>query len=158
MNGIPSTTYHFSTKEWDEKLGLYYFGARCYSPEIGRWGLQDPSGAHGIVKPPPPTVDIGICVFRSGPAWLIGVLPPNFSTSMYHYWMHVLPTNQRVDLMYGLQTVKKFDYSGKLDPSAKWPTKWEQSPHRTNALTGATCDCTSLRAYTTASKQCCRES
>jgi len=29
--------YRYSTKEWDEKSGLYYFGARYYSPEIGRW-------------------------------------------------------------------------------------------------------------------------
>jgi len=28
--------YRYSTKEWDEKSGLYYFGARYYSPEIGR--------------------------------------------------------------------------------------------------------------------------
>jgi len=27
--------YRYSTKEWDEKSGLYYFGARYYSPEIG---------------------------------------------------------------------------------------------------------------------------
>jgi len=34
----------YSTKEWDEKSGLYYFGARYYSPEIGRWTQRDPMG------------------------------------------------------------------------------------------------------------------
>jgi len=29
--------YRYSTKEWDEKSGLYYFGARYYYPEAGRW-------------------------------------------------------------------------------------------------------------------------
>jgi RHS repeat-associated protein len=33
--------YRYSTKEWDEKSGLYYFGARYYSPEIGRWTQRD---------------------------------------------------------------------------------------------------------------------
>jgi len=36
--------YSHSTKEWDEKSGLYYFGARYYSPEIGRWTQRDPAG------------------------------------------------------------------------------------------------------------------
>ena len=36
--------YRFSTKEWDEKSGLYYFGARYYYPEIGRWTQRDPAG------------------------------------------------------------------------------------------------------------------
>jgi len=36
--------YKYSTKEWDEKSGLYYFGARYYSPEIGRWTQRDPAG------------------------------------------------------------------------------------------------------------------
>jgi RHS repeat-associated protein len=44
MNGAPSTTYRFSTKEWDDDSGLYYFGARYYSPEIGRWTQRDPAG------------------------------------------------------------------------------------------------------------------
>jgi RHS repeat-associated protein len=33
--------YRYSTKEWDEKSGLYYFGARYYSPEIGRWTQRE---------------------------------------------------------------------------------------------------------------------
>jgi RHS repeat-associated protein len=36
--------YRYSTKEWDEKSGIYYFGARYYSPEIGRWTQRDPAG------------------------------------------------------------------------------------------------------------------
>jgi len=36
--------YRYSTKEWDEKSGLYYFGARYYSPEIGRWTQRDALG------------------------------------------------------------------------------------------------------------------
>ncbi len=37
--------YRYSTKEWDEKSGLYYFGFRYYSPEIGRWTQRD---RHGV--------------------------------------------------------------------------------------------------------------
>jgi len=36
--------YRYSTKEWDEKSQLYYFGARYYSPEVGRWTQRDPLG------------------------------------------------------------------------------------------------------------------
>ena len=36
--------YRYSTKEWDEKSGLYYFGARFYYPEVGRWTQRDPAG------------------------------------------------------------------------------------------------------------------
>ncbi len=34
--------YLFSTKEFDSRAGLYYFGARYYDPEVGRWLTQDP--------------------------------------------------------------------------------------------------------------------
>jgi len=36
--------YLFSTKEFDSRSGLYYFGARYYDPEIGRWLTPDPLG------------------------------------------------------------------------------------------------------------------
>ncbi len=42
--GSWSSPYRFSTKEWDDDSGLYYFGARYYSPEIGRWTQRDPAG------------------------------------------------------------------------------------------------------------------
>jgi len=42
--GDVDNPYRYSTKEWDEKSGLYYFGARYYSPEIGRWIRRDPLG------------------------------------------------------------------------------------------------------------------
>jgi RHS repeat-associated protein len=36
--------YMFSTKPYDPDTGLYYFGARFYSPMIRRWMTRDPSG------------------------------------------------------------------------------------------------------------------
>ena len=36
--------YLFSTKEFDPRSGLYYFGARYYDPEVGRWLTPDPMG------------------------------------------------------------------------------------------------------------------
>ncbi len=42
-----SNRYLFSTKEFDVRSGLYYFGARYYDPEIGRWLTQDPLGFGG---------------------------------------------------------------------------------------------------------------
>jgi RHS repeat-associated protein len=36
--------YRFSGKERDEETGLYYFGARYYTPWLGRWISIDPAG------------------------------------------------------------------------------------------------------------------
>jgi RHS repeat-associated protein len=32
----------FTGKDWDEEIGLYYFNARWYDPEIGRFITEDP--------------------------------------------------------------------------------------------------------------------
>jgi len=36
--------YLFSTKEFESRSGLEYFGARYYDPEVGRWLTSDPLG------------------------------------------------------------------------------------------------------------------
>ncbi len=37
----PYNSYGLTGKEYDQKAGLYYFGARWYAPEAGRWMTQD---------------------------------------------------------------------------------------------------------------------
>jgi RHS repeat-associated protein len=159
--------YRYSTKEWDEESGLSYFGARYYSPEIGRWTQRDRLGPVGglnlywYLNSQPgnaidpwgleplgpfnfgtgPLVDIGVYAYRSGPPWMIEIL--FLSTNMCHYWLEIEPRKERVDTG-GLRTVKKFEYSGDYKPSAKWPVYWEQSKFRKNAFTGKTCDYTCL--------------
>jgi RHS repeat-associated protein len=39
-----STSLSFSTKEYDERTGLVYFGFRYYDPRLGRWLVFDPIG------------------------------------------------------------------------------------------------------------------
>jgi RHS repeat-associated protein len=39
---IESKIYRYSSKEYDEKTGLYYYGVRHYSPELSRWTSPDP--------------------------------------------------------------------------------------------------------------------
>lgn len=39
--------YRFSGKERDDETELYYFGARYYDAELGRWTAPDPIGLHG---------------------------------------------------------------------------------------------------------------
>ena len=34
--------FRFSTKYYDAETGLYYYGYRYYSPELGRWLTRDP--------------------------------------------------------------------------------------------------------------------
>ena len=43
----PATSYipfRFTSKEYDEETGLYYYGARYYEPRLSRWMSADPSG------------------------------------------------------------------------------------------------------------------
>ena len=34
--------YTFTGKPYDQKTGLYYYGARCYDPTVGRFTSKDP--------------------------------------------------------------------------------------------------------------------
>jgi len=36
--------FHFSTKDLDVRVGLYFYGYRFYQPELGRWISRDPIG------------------------------------------------------------------------------------------------------------------
>lgn len=38
----PYNPYALTAKEYDPRTGLYYFGARWYDPEVGRWLTPDP--------------------------------------------------------------------------------------------------------------------
>ncbi|MGO8999383.1 MAG: HYD1 signature containing ADP-ribosyltransferase family protein [Polyangiaceae bacterium] len=40
--------YKFTGKEGDNEVGLVYFGARYYSPNLGRWISADPAWVHGL--------------------------------------------------------------------------------------------------------------
>jgi len=42
--GTANNNYKFSTKNLDDESGLYYFGARYYDPETGRFITKDPDG------------------------------------------------------------------------------------------------------------------
>jgi RHS repeat-associated protein len=42
QNGLVQNAYGFSTKEYNSKSGLIYFGARYYDPRIGRFITKDP--------------------------------------------------------------------------------------------------------------------
>ena len=45
--------FRFSTKYWDAEAGLYYYGYRFYSPELGRWINRDPIEEEGWLAFPP---------------------------------------------------------------------------------------------------------
>ncbi|GJQ58204.1 MAG: RHS repeat-associated core domain-containing protein [Candidatus Scalindua sp. AMX11] len=42
--------FRFSTKRYDESLGMSYYGYRFYSPSIGRWINRDPLGEIGGIN------------------------------------------------------------------------------------------------------------
>ncbi len=42
--------FRFSTKYYDSETGLYYYGRRYYSPDLGRWLTRDPIGEDGGVN------------------------------------------------------------------------------------------------------------
>lgn len=39
--------FRFSSKYWDAEVGVYYYGFRFYSPELGRWPNRDPIEEEG---------------------------------------------------------------------------------------------------------------
>jgi RHS repeat-associated protein len=40
--------YRFSSKEWEQNAGLYYYGYRFYDPNLQRWLNRDPNGEPGF--------------------------------------------------------------------------------------------------------------
>ena len=48
--GADDNPFRFSTKYLDLESGLYYYGYRYYSPELGRWMNRDPIGEAGGVN------------------------------------------------------------------------------------------------------------
>ena len=52
-NEIPSlvkTSFTFTNREWDEESGLYYYRARYYAPDLGRFLTEDPHP--GVLREP----------------------------------------------------------------------------------------------------------
>ncbi len=49
-NYAEANPFRFSTKYADDVAGLYYYGYRYYSPELGRWMSRDPIGEDGGVN------------------------------------------------------------------------------------------------------------
>ena len=41
---VSAKRYRYTGKERDCETGLYYHGARCYAPRLGRWTAADPAG------------------------------------------------------------------------------------------------------------------
>ena len=48
--GFTDQPFKFSTKQYDSDTGLYYFGYRFYTPNLGRWINRDPLGEAGDVN------------------------------------------------------------------------------------------------------------
>jgi len=45
-----ANVYRFSSKEWFQNLGLYYYGYRFYDPNLQRWINRDPIGQEGGIN------------------------------------------------------------------------------------------------------------
>lgn len=52
--GTNREEFKFTSKEEDIEVGATYFGARFYSPHIGRWLSPDPLTVHGLAADPNP--------------------------------------------------------------------------------------------------------
>lgn len=51
-NGASNRTrYGYTGREWDADTGLYYYRARWYDPQVGRFISEDPSGFEGGINP-----------------------------------------------------------------------------------------------------------
>jgi RHS repeat-associated protein len=47
VQGGSGNTYMFTGREWDADAGLYYYRARWYDPDVGRFLAKDPIGFRG---------------------------------------------------------------------------------------------------------------
>ena len=82
-SGSITSPYRFSTKEYSSNAKLLYFGARYYSPKIGRWLNPDPAGMVDgpnvylyVGNNPVNLVDPeGLCLEKSWDAWSDFVAP-----------------------------------------------------------------------------------
>ena len=127
--GSWSSPYRFSTKEWDDDSGLYYFGARYYSPEIGRWTQRDPAGVEDglnvylyadcepVVRTDSWGLACGVYYYRSGRARVWAYLHGEGC----HYWIEGF--GRRFGLGdSGGGTDPITGYTGDFDYSVKWNT------------------------------------
>ena len=51
VQGASSSGYAFTGREWDSEIGLYFYRARYYSPDSGRFVSEDPSGLRAGPNP-----------------------------------------------------------------------------------------------------------
>ena len=49
--GTNSNRFRYTGREWDQETGLYYYRARYYAPEFGRFTTEDPIGVGGGISP-----------------------------------------------------------------------------------------------------------
>jgi RHS repeat-associated protein len=49
-NYADANPWRFSTKQFDDWWGLYYYGRRYYEPSLGRWLSRDPIGEQGGIN------------------------------------------------------------------------------------------------------------
>ncbi len=47
QSGTITQPYTFTSREWDAETGLYYYRARYYDPQVGRFITEDPIGQAG---------------------------------------------------------------------------------------------------------------
>ncbi|MDZ3833116.1 MAG: SpvB/TcaC N-terminal domain-containing protein [Sphingopyxis sp.] len=80
--------YRFTGKELDRATGLYYFGARYYSPWMGRWITPDPAG---------PVDRINLYTYAdNNPATLVDRTGNNPLTPEEEaYWLNLIDTQYR---------------------------------------------------------------
>jgi RHS repeat-associated protein len=48
--GTNSNRFRYTGREWDQETGLYYYRARYYAPDLGRFITEDPMGVGGGIN------------------------------------------------------------------------------------------------------------
>ncbi len=127
-------TYRFSSKELEDHAGLYFFGARYYDPEIGRWLTPDPLGfidglnGYAYVKNNPVNfVDPwGYQAFEGAPVSVLPVIPNILDTPFPPQMM--LPTPEigistlQSNSQAGKENINQGQFSSKKERGSSSPT------------------------------------
>jgi len=99
--GWKKNRYTFTGKPYDPSAGMYYFGARWYEPEVGRFVTQDPLNLLLLlsITHNPTAFSLAFSKVPSfapnAPECFVGILPPQLSTRLFTqalttnlFWQH----------------------------------------------------------------------
>lgn len=132
--------YRFSSKEWDDNAGLYYYLYRFYDPNLQRWPNRDPVTEIGFLTMKEPRKLPRLVNYKSdvlnriGPCFYNHLLAGNEDAANHYRFVQNDPI-EIIDL-FGLQSIISYPRFPGFGPSG-----WEGAPPNTWNMPPSPPDC-----------------